>query len=213
MFAKLVFRLGWIAAVTTSLIAPALAEGFDHDKVGAPPGNWSCGVTGDGSPVWAVQREPTAPSKPHVLLQSGRGAFPWCVRPDVVLADGFVEVMFKPMAGQQDQAGGVIWRWTDANNYYVARANALENNVSLYRMQQGRRITLKYVDAPVPGHQWSTLRVEFEGRRIRVLLNRRLYIEFDDPQAIVAGNVGVWTKSDSVTAFDEFSFGDLETAR
>lgn len=213
MFVKLACRRGWIAAVTASLIAPALAEGFDHDKVGATPDHWSCGVTGDGAPVWAVQREPTAPSKPNVLLQSGRGAFPWCVRPDVALADGFVEVMFKPMAGQQDQAGGVIWRWTDANNYHVARANALENNVSLYRMQQGRRITLKYVDAPVPGRQWSTLRVEFEGRHIRVLLNHKLYIEFEDPHPIVAGSVGVWTKSDSVTAFDEFSFGALKPNR
>jgi hypothetical protein len=213
MFAELAWRLGWIAAVTASLIAPALAEGFDQDKAGATPGQWSCGVTGDGTPIWTVQRDSTAPSRPHVLVQSGRGAFPWCVRPDVELADGFVEVMFKPLTGQQDQAGGVIWRWADANNFYVARANALENNVSLYRMQQGRRITLKYVDAPVPGRQWSTLRVEFEGRRIRVLLNRKLHIEFEDPHASVAGNVGVWTKSDSVTAFDEFSFGDLKAAR
>ena len=213
MFAELVLRLGWIAAVTTSLIAPALAEGFDHDKVGATPSNWSCGVTGDGSPLWTVQRDPTAPSKPHVLLQSGRGAFPWCVRPDVALANGFVEVMFKPMAGQMDQAGGVIWRWADANNYDVARANALENNVSLYRMEQGKRITLKYADAPVPRGQWSRLRVEFEGQRIRVLLNRQRYIEVDDSHAAGAGSVGVWTKADSKTAFDEFYFGKLNGAR
>ena len=70
---------------------------------------------------------------------------------------------FKPLAGKQDQAGGVVWRWKDGDNYYVARANALENNVSLYYTENGRRITLKYVDAPVPANVWHTLRVEFSG--------------------------------------------------
>ena len=89
------------------------------------------------------------------------------------LADGVVEVKFKPLTGREDQAGGVVWRWKDGDNYYVARANALENNVSLYYTERGSRRTIKYVDAPVPGNAWHTLRVEFKGTRIRVLAGRQ----------------------------------------
>ena len=110
------------------------------------------------------------------------------------------------MRGREDQAGGVVWRWNDANNYYVARANALENNVSLYYTQNGRRNTLKYVDAPVPLNAWHTLRAEFSGTRIRVALNGKVYIELDDAHIKSSGAVGVWTKADSVTAFDDFSY-------
>ena len=125
----------------------------------------------------------------------------------VSLADGFVEVKFKPENGREDQAGGVVWRWKDGDNYYVARANALENNVSLYYTENGRRNTLKYVDAPVPRNVWHTLRVEFAGTRIKVLLDGKPYIEQDDSHIRGPGAVGVWTKADSVTAFDDFSYG------
>ena len=122
------------------------------------------------------------------------------------LVDGVVEVKFKPLSGREDQAGGVVWRWKDGDNYYVARANALENNVSLYYTEGGRRRTLKYVDAPVPGNVWHTLRVEFRGAHIRVLLDGKAYIELDDSHIAGPGAVGVWTKADSVTAFDDFTY-------
>jgi len=99
-----------------------------------------------------------------------------------------------------------VWRWKDGDNYYVARANALENNVSLYYTEKGRRITLKYVDAPVPAKAWHTLAVEFSGTRIRVALDGKVYIELDDSHIQGAGAVGLWTKADSVTAFDDFSY-------
>ena len=123
--------------------------GFDMDSVGALPADWTAGVTGSGNPRWIVEQDPGAPSAPNVLKQSGSGDFPWCVRKDESLADGFVEVKFKPLSGREDQAGGVVWRWKDGDNYYVARANALENNVSLYYTESGSRKTIKYVDAPV----------------------------------------------------------------
>jgi len=104
---------------------------FDRDAPGVLPAGWSSGVTGRGSPKWSVEADASAPSKPNVLKQSGSGTFPWCVRPDASLADGYVEVKFKPLSGREDQAGGLVWRWKDGDNYYVARANALENNVSL----------------------------------------------------------------------------------
>ena len=180
---------------------------FDADTVGALPNGWIAGVTGGGSSRWIVEADQSAPSKPNVLKQSGRGAFPWCVLRGSTLADGFVEVKFKPISGSEDQAGGVVWRWKDGDNYYVARANALEDNVSLYYTAGGKRVTLKYVDAPVARSRWHTLRVDFAGKGIRVTLDGRRYIDIDDDQIVGAGSVGVWTKADSVTAFDDFSYG------
>src|SRR5207237_1201672 len=126
----------------------------------------------------------------------------------VDVTDGFVEVKFRPESGREDQAGGVVWRWKDGDNYYVARANALENNVSLYYTAAGSRKTLKYVDAPVAAKQWHTLRVVFRGKRIQVALDGKAYIEMDDDHIPGGGSVGVWTKADSVTSFDDFSFGE-----
>src|SRR5260370_27790540 len=150
---------------------------FDHAEADKLPDGWLSGVTGGGHPKWSVVKDETAPSKPNVLKQSGEGTFPWCVLKETRLTDGFVEVKFKPISGKEDQAGGLVWRWKDGDNYYVARANALENNVSLYYTQNGRRNTIKYVDAPVATNQWHTLRVEFTAKRIRVSLDGKLHIE------------------------------------
>ena len=179
---------------------------FDQDAPGALPAGWRAGVTGRGSPLWAVAANAGAPSKPNVLKQSGSGAFPWCVKTDTSFADGAVEVKFKAVSGREDQAGGVVWRFKDSDNYYVARANALEDNVSLYYTQNGRRITLKYIDAPVPRDTWHTLRVEFSAKRIRVIFNGKPTIEMDDDHIAGAGAIGVWTKADSVTLFDDFTY-------
>ena len=184
---------------------------FDADAVGTLPAGWLAGVTGQGAHRWSVETDRSAPSKPNVLKQSGRGDFPWCIRLGTSIADGHVEVLFKPLAGAEDQAGGVVWRWKDGAHYYVARANALENNVSLYYTQAGRRITIKYVDAPVAGNEWHALRVEFSGTQIRVALDGRTYIETDDDHIAGAGPVGVWTKSDSVTVFDDFAYASKGT--
>lgn len=195
------------AACAAAVSAHAQTENFDEARAGSLPEGWEAGVTGKGSPRWAVSADSNAPSAPHVLQQLGRGTFPWCVKKDASMTDGFVEVKFKALGGKKDQAGGVMWRWKDGNNYYVARANALENNVSLYYTANGKRNTLKYVNAPVAGNTWHTLRIEFSGTRIRVALNGKVYIELDDGHINGAGAVGVWTKADSVTAFDDFTYG------
>jgi hypothetical protein len=182
----------------------AQVENFDKTDVGSLPKGWKIGVTGSGSSVWSVKTDPTAPSPPNVLMQAGQGAFPWCVRDGVALADGFVEVKFRPISGREDQAGGVVWRWKDGNNYYVARANALENNVSLYYTANGRRNTIKYVKAPVPANTWHTLRVDFSGPSVKVMLDGKMYIDETDTHIAGAGSVGMWTKADSVTSFDDF---------
>ena len=179
--------------------------GFDGE--GASLAGWQQGVTGRGAARWTIEKDDSAPSKPNVLKQSGVGNFPWIVLRSSSIEDGYVEVKFKALAGKEDQAGGVVWRWKNGDQYYVARANALENNVSLYYTEAGRRNTLKYVDAPVPAQVWHTLRVDFSGRRISVALNGKRYIEFEDAHISGPGAVGLWTKADSVTVFDDFSFG------
>jgi hypothetical protein len=202
-----------IAAIAALILITGTAMGetinFDNDKPGNLPAGWKAGVTGRGTPKWAVEADAGAPSKPNVLKQSGSGTFPYCVLTQSALTDGYVEVKFKPLAGREDQAGGLIWRFKDGDNYYVARANALENNVSLYYTENGSRKTLKYVDAPVPTGVWHTLRVEFAGKKIKVALNGKTYIEYEDSHFASPGAVGVWTKADSVTAFDDFAYGSL----
>jgi len=197
-------------AVAASVVASSIGAttvDFDQDRAGALPLGWSAGVTGSGSPRWAVEPDASAPSSPNVLKQSGNGTFPWCVTKNAVLQDGFVEVKFKPLSGKEDQAGGVVWRWKDGNNYYVARANALENNVSLYYTAGGRRVAIKEASAPVAANAWHGLRVQFAGNRIVVWLDGKTYIDVEDSHIEGAGAVGVWTKADSVTEFDDFGYG------
>jgi hypothetical protein len=175
---------------------------FDANTIGQPPSGWTCGSTGIGSPRWTVEASADPPRK--VLKQSGNAPFPWCVDKSIATADGRVTVKFKPVAGKEDQAGGLVWRWKDGDNYYVARANALENNVSLYYTRNGSRNTIKYVNAPVQAGKWHELTVEFAATRIQVSLDGRKYIDVQDSRIAGAGAAGVWTKADSVTEFDDF---------
>lgn len=194
--------------VFAATVASAEMETFDKAKPGRLPEGWISGVTGRGSPRWAVAPDATAPSRPNVLTQAGSGKFPWCVKKGVAFTDGFVEVKFMPLSGTEDKAGGVVWRWKDGGEYYVARANALENNVALYYTRGGQRVTIKYVDAPVVPNRWHRLRAEFSGKRIAVSLDGKILIEASDGHISGPGAVGVWTKADSVTSFDDFSYGE-----
>ena len=195
--------------LSMTAVGDAMSEtvNFDSYSPGALPPLWVCGVTGSGASRWTVEPAADAPSKPNVVKQSGVGDYPWCALKAASMTDGYVEVRFKSLSGRSDQAGGVMWRWKDGNNYYIARANALENNVSLYYTINGRRNTIKYVDAPVPKNTWHTLRVDFAGTSIKVSLNGKTYIDVQDKRITGAGAVGMWTKADSVTAFDDFAYG------
>jgi hypothetical protein len=194
-----------LALLSIALSCGAETMTFDTDATGQPPAGWSCGATGNGTPKWSVEADSGLGRR--VLKQSGRAPFSWCVKDDIALADGWVEVRFKPLAGREDRAGGLIWRWKDGDNYCVARANALENNVSLYHTTAGARRTIVYKDAPVAANTWHTLRVDFRGVHIRVALDGKAYIELDDTHIEGSGKAGVWTKADSVTLFDAFACG------
>ena len=142
-----------------------------------------------------------------MLKQSGEATYPVCFKNDTSLKDGFVEVKFKPVSGKEDQAGGVIWRCRDEDNYYIARANVLEDNVTIYHTIKGKRVSFKNIDAKVAPGVWHTLRVEFRGNKITVIFDGAKVIEAADDSLADAGKVGVWTKADSVTLFDDFTYG------
>ncbi len=191
-----------------AMTALADTENFDDAKVGAPPAGWTATQTGTGSAKWSVEKDDTAPSKPHVLKQSGEATFPVCIKDDTKLKDGFVAVKFKPVAGKEDQAGGVIWRAADKDNYYIARANALEDNVTIYHTIKGKRVAFKSIHTKVAPGVWHTLRVDFKGSQFEVTFDGRKVIQASDNNFADAGRVGVWTKADSVTLFDDFSYGE-----
>ena len=190
---------------------------FDDLKADEAPRGWIPGITGKGESKWVVVAEPDAPSKPTVLKQSAeapKASFPICLKQGVSLKDGFVEVKFKPVSGKIDQAGGVVWRAKDTDNYYICRANALENNVVLYKTENGKRKALDIkgrsggygVEKKVAPGQWHTLRVEFAGPRFKVLFDGEVLFEVEDGTFPEPGMVGLWTKADSVTLFDDFRY-------
>jgi hypothetical protein len=195
------------AGIVAGTIVMADAVSFDNLTTGAPPPGWTATKTGTGDPKWTVERDDTAPSPPNVLKQSGHATFPVCIKDDTNLKDGFVEAKFKPISGTEDQAGGLIWRAKDANNYYIARANALEDNVTIYHTINGRRTEKKRANMKVASNQWHSLRVAFQGSHFTVIFDSKTALEWDDETFKDAGKVGVWTKADSVTAFDDFSYG------
>jgi hypothetical protein len=198
-----------IVLLATAVLAAAIAETVNFDKApaGQPPDGWTATKTGSGAPKWTIEKDDTAPSKPNVLKQSGVATYPVCFKDDTSVKDGFVEVKFKPISGKDDQAGGVVWRLQDANNYYVARANALEDNVTIYHTINGRRTEKKRTNMKIASGAWHTLRVDFAGNHFTVTCDGVKAIDWDDATFKDAGKVGVWTKADSVTLFDDFTYG------
>jgi hypothetical protein len=180
---------------------------FDNLKTGAPPPGWTATKTGNGDARWEVVADDSAPSKPNVLKQSGVATYPVCIKDDTTLKDGFVEVKFKPISGKEDQAGGVIWRCKDADNYYIARANALEDNVCIYHTVNGRRVEKKRINTKVAAGKWHTFRVDFKDNYFVVTFDGKKAFGWKDDTFKDAGKVGLWTKADSTTLFDDFSYG------
>jgi hypothetical protein len=192
------------------------AVSFESTRIGATPEGWTATLTGKGDPKWTVESDETAPSKLKVLKQSGRATYPLLLKNDTNIKDGFIEVKFKAIAGSQDRAAGVVWRAKDANNYYVVRANALEDNFVLYKTVNGVRSALDIVgrkggygvEVAVPANTWHSLRVDFKGNRFRASFNDNQLFEVEDSTFTDAGMVGLWTKADSVTLFDQMTYGE-----
>jgi hypothetical protein len=196
----------------------AQAINFDSAAAGSVPSGWTVAMTHPGgAPKWEVLKDDTAPSKPNVLAQTSTdrtgGRFPLAIYEKASFTNGAVTVKFKPVSGSADQAAGIVWRYQDPDNYYIVRANALENNVVLYKVENGKRISLAPkgtptktygVKHPVPSGLWSTLSVSFQGNLFAVSFDGHKLFEVEDSTFPKGGKVGLWTKADSVTYFDDF---------
>jgi hypothetical protein len=201
--------------LVTILAAGLAIQTVTFDRSTALPDGWISGVTGHGAAKWEVIADSSATSAPNVLRQSGEATFCWAVDTTKKLKDGFAEVKIKPLSGKEDQAGGLVWRFKDPNNYYVVRANALEGNVVMYKTVDGKRSSLQVkgrmlgygIDSKVPKGKWSTLRVEFAGNLFTVLFGGKKLFEVEDDTFKEEGAVGLWTKADSVTLFDDLKYG------
>lgn len=168
---------------------------------------WERGLTGRGTPRWA--------ERDGKLIYRGGAAFAWAVLRDASVRDGWVQVRLRPIGGREDCAGGVVWRWRDANNYYVARAHALAGNVGAFKVVDGRRVDLTPVDGPigsggararVVSAVWHTRRVDFASEEFRVTLDGQRLFTVRDGALAEPGGVGVWSKADSVTEFQKFEY-------
>jgi hypothetical protein len=207
----------FLALVASAPSARAQTLGFDDQRAGDPPKGMTCALTGKGRfGVWRVRPAAGAPSAPNVLAQvdddSTGYRFPLCVLDGPVAADVDLSVRFRPISGAADQAAGLVWRYQDKDNYYLVRANALEGNVVLYKVEKGKRTDLDPKGAglfaygkkaKVPTGTWSALRVVARGGTFEVSLDGATLFEVEDVTFTAAGQVGVWTKADSVTEFDE----------
>lgn len=189
---------------------------FESDKVGQPPASFSSALTGSGRPgVWVVRKDESAPERGNVLAQTDADRtsyrFPVTVFNDVTSKDVDLSVRFRPVSGGVDQAAGLVWRYQDANNYYIVRANALEGNVVLYKVENGKRTDLPLKGsgrtygkkADVPKDTWSQMGVTARGSLFTVSINGEGLYEVEDVTFTGAGKAGVWTKADSVTYFDD----------
>jgi 3-keto-disaccharide hydrolase len=193
---------GGPAAISYTSAAPSAASAtltFDQDASGSLPQGAEA-----FSGQWAVRAEADAPSKPNALCQTASATYPSIVLSSIVYADAVITVRFKPISGREDQAAGIIFRVQDKDNYYILRANALESNVTFFKYAGGSRSGIKEGGTKVVAGQWQELRVESSGDRLRGFINGQLVVEAQDA-TFKAGRVGLWTKADSMTCFDDFS--------
>jgi hypothetical protein len=202
------------AAIAPEAAAPQQAAGkqfahnFDGDTPGQLPPKFHSALTGRGKPGnWMVQAERSAPSQSNVLAQTAEDKtdyrFPVAIADEGSFRDLDLSVKYKAISGTADRACGLVFRFKDANNYYVLRANALEDNFNLYRVLDGRRTEIEGSRAKVTAGEWHELRVEAVGDKFTCYFDGLKKIEATDDTFKDAGKIGLWTKADSVSYFDD----------
>jgi hypothetical protein len=207
--------IGLAVGATITVKGATRTVDFSSDAVGQPPKGFEFAHTGKvGAPgKWMIQAEGNNKYLAQTDPDSTRSRFPVAVLSDVSAADVDLSVRFRPISGRVDQAAGLVWRYRDQDNYYIVRANALEDNVVLYKVENGKRTDLPVKGegrtygkkADVPVNEWSTLRVVATGGLFEVHFNRSKLFEVEDATFTQPGKVGVWTKADSVTQFDDLT--------
>jgi hypothetical protein len=183
---------------------------FSEIDAGKVPVGWKAAQTGKGKSVWKVVADDTAPYKTgYALAQTtdDRDAlFNLCIANEPSFKDVEVAVAFKAVKGKKDQGGGIVWRYQDANNYYVARMNPLEDNFRVYKVVAGKRSKeFQSADVKVPAGKWHTIKIKHVGNHIECFLDGKKYLDVRDNTFQKAGKVGLWTNSDAQTRFDQIT--------
>lgn len=201
--------LGFMTMSAQAETASAVpAWNFDHEQPGTLPSEFSIGTLFDGRPAgdWQVLATERAKSPPHVLAQlmakGAEHAYKVVLVKEAIASDLNLEVSFLPIQGQADMGGGLIWRAADDRNYYLARANPLEQNIRVYRVVKGVRHLLENFDQTINVKRWHTLRVTHQGCRVNIFYDDKQVFDLCD-KTFHDGMIGLWTKSDAVTYFDD----------
>jgi len=207
-----------ILLITATIVSAAqdIIWDFNDSEIGKLPAEWKIDATNPrGKPAtWEVVQD-TFDGKATLVLGMTRtnvdfgGTFNICRIENMTFLDGEIEVYFKAIKGSEDQGGGIIWRVKDANNYYIARANPLENNFRLYYVKDGARETLDSRKVNIPSNKWHTMKIVHRGKKMAGYLNGQKLLEYEDDTFSGAGGVGVWTKADAITYFDNFTVKHL----
>ena len=206
--------IAFASALLAAPVAGAQRLSFADTPVGSLPKEFTSALTGQGKPgQWSVVEDATAEGG-RALAQLNADPtdyrFPLAIHAPTFPGDVEVTTRFKAISGKVDQAGGIAVRLADRNNYYLARANALEDNVHFFRVVAGRRQELAGADTKVASGVWHTLTLRAEGNRFSVSLNGKPLFSHTDKTFSAAGKVALWTKADSVTYFDTISIITLE---
>ncbi|MCC7171948.1 MAG: hypothetical protein IT459_16000 [Planctomycetes bacterium] len=198
--------------ISRDVETPAGALGFDADPVGGVPNGWKVDGTNQDGPMatWEIAADPTAPSAPNVLRMArenhtSEGTFNLCWTDQIQFKNGELFVRFRADGGVEDQGGGILWRARSNQDYYVCRMNPLEHNFRLYWVKDGRRKQIAGCDLDVPMGEWHVLSVTHVGTRIECSIDGEVLLATDDTTFDDAGGVGLWTKADAVTSFDDFA--------
>jgi hypothetical protein len=184
---------------------------FDTDKVGEAPDGWLIRSThpGPAHATWQVTADPTAPSKPNVFTitktQNKGSTFNLAIRSDARMKDVEVGVRIRPNSGKEDQGGGLIWRCKDESNYYICRANPLESNFRVYKVVDGKRIQLQSTKVKMQTGKWYTIKAIMVGNQITCSLDGGNILEATDDAIQDAGMIGLWSKADAASSFDDFT--------
>jgi hypothetical protein len=201
---------GLVAVLGGFLLASdqkARAFKFKKEDLGRVPAGWKAAKTGTGEgSVWKVVSDDTAPSKSGYVLaqtaESPNNVFNICVADDANYKDVEISVAFKAMTGKLDQGGGVVWRYKDANNYYIARMNPLEDNFRVYKVQDGKRTQFASAEVKIPTGTWHTMKIEHRGDHIVCYLDDKQHLDVHDSTFNDAGKIGLWSKADAQSYFD-----------
>jgi hypothetical protein len=190
------------------------AISFDSTEAGKPPADFTTALTGGGGPIaWVVREDSQAPGGKKVLVQESSDdtsyRFPMCVYDKLEARDVAVEVKYKAIAGKVDEAGGIVLRYSP-ENYYIARANALEDNIDLFKTVKGKRSKIEEEPVKVSAGQWHTLRFEAKGNHLKIYFDGQLVIDRHDRTFSGPGKVGLWTKADSVSAFTDLKIEPVQ---